>query len=271
MEIDSRFTALCILGSYAVVAALERVPALRMRESRFWRPFFSTDVGWYLVTIGVAVAFGPYLEKLAGARAEFGIPGLETLALPWLAQVALATVLYDFGATMAHMLLHRYDWLWRFHKVHHSSRVLDWLATTRAHGVEQLFRSIPTKALLFAAGLPASAVAIGIAIYALVATFGHSNLRLNLSSIEWLFVTPRVHRRHHVPETTHRNFGTVFTIWDRLFGCLVIKDTRPDEPLGIPGEVETYPQSFWPQIVQPFRAPTSSQRSSAPHSKGAST
>ncbi len=254
MEIDSRFTALCILGGYAVVATLERVPALRLRESRFWRPFFATDAGWYLVTIGVALVFGPYLEKLADTRAGFGVPGLESLALPWLAEVAIATVLYDLGATSAHMLLHRFNWLWRLHKVHHSTRVLDWLATTRAHGLEHLFRSIPTKAVLFTLGLPASVIAVAIAIYAVFATFGHSNLRLKLSRIEWLFVTPRIHRLHHVPETTHRNFGTIFTVWDRLFSRLVVKEVEPDQPLGVPGEVDSYPQCWGLQLVEPFRS-----------------
>jgi sterol desaturase/sphingolipid hydroxylase (fatty acid hydroxylase superfamily) len=253
MEIDFRFTALSILAGYALVATLERVRSLRLRESAFLRPFFATDVLWYLAAIAVTLAFGPLLEGLARARAAIGLPGLESLQLSWVAQVGVATLLYDVGATATHRILHRYDALWRLHKVHHSSRVLDWLATTRAHALEHLFRGIPTQAALFAMGVPASALAVALAIYAAFATLGHSNLRIDLSALEWLFVTPRIHHLHHVPETTHCNFGTIFTLWDRASGRLVVKVASADEVLGVPGEVEGYPQTWWRQLVEPFR------------------
>lgn len=253
MDLDLRFTAASILAGYAVVAMLERSQALRLRESKFWRRFFATDVGWYLSAVAVTLAFAPFFEALAVRRAALGLPGLETLDIPWWAHVALATVLYDLGTTAAHRLLHHSDVLWRFHKVHHSSRVLDWLATTRAHALEHLARGIPTQALLFLLGTPASAVAAAIALYAAFATLGHSNLRLPLSRLEWLFVTPRIHHLHHVPETTHRNFGTVFTLWDRALGSFVGGKANEDEVLGVPGEVESYPQTWHHQWLEPFR------------------
>ena len=116
MEIDLRFTVLCVLASYAAVAALERVPRLKLCDSAFWRPFFATDVGWYLVAIGVTAACGPLLEGLASSRAALGVPGLEALELPWAVEVLIATVLYDLGTSAAHMLLHRYEVLWRLHR-----------------------------------------------------------------------------------------------------------------------------------------------------------
>lgn len=229
MEIDFRFTAVSILVGYAAFALLERIPALRLRESRFWRPYFATDVGWYLAVVTITVAFGPAFEGLARVRADLGLPGLDSLGLPWAAQVVVALVLYDFGTFAAHVLVHHYDFLWRLHKVHHSSPVLDWLATTRAHGLEHLARGIPVQAALFALGVPVSAIATAIAIYAAFATLGHSNLRIDLAWLEWLFVTPRLHHLHHAPETTQRNFGTVFTIWDRLFDRLTIGSADPGE------------------------------------------
>ncbi len=259
MEFDLRFTAAAVIATYAIFAALERSRSLRLRESRFLRPFFATDVGWYVVTVGVTLAFGPALQGLAQARAMLGFGGIESLDLPWVALLAIATVLYDFGTFVGHLLLHRYEVLWRLHKIHHSSRVLDWLATTRAHGLEHLFRSIPTQAVLFTLGLPTSAVAVALAIYAAFATLGHSNLHLNLARWEWLFVTPRLHRLHHVPETTQRNFGTIFTVWDRALGFLVVRDYAPAAILGVPEETASYPQSWWPQLLEPFR-----QRPGAP-------
>ena len=126
-------------------------------------------------------------------------------------------------------------------------------ATTRAHAFEHLVRGIPTQAALFALGVPTSALAVAIAIYAAFATIGHSNLRLDLSRLEWIFVTPRIHHLHHVPETTHGNFGTIFTLWDWAIGRLVIKTASASRVLGVPGEVERYPQTWRRQLIEPFR------------------
>lgn len=256
MELDARFTALSILTGYVLVASLERFSGLRLRPSPLFRPAFATDVGWYLTVVGITLAFGPVLERLAVGRAAMGLPGLELLDLSWTAKLILAVVLYDALAFISHRMLHRFALLWRIHKVHHSSPVLDWLATTRAHGLEHLARGIPTQAFLLAIGVPASALAVALSIYAFFATLGHSNLRLNLAWIEPLCVTPRIHHLHHVPDTTERNFGTILTIWDRLCGSLLIKPADAGECLGVPGEIDRYPQSWPRQLFEPFRAET---------------
>ena len=248
-----RFAAASMLVIYGIVAAIERLSSLQFREAPLLRPFFATDVGWYLSTALVTIAFAPLLERLPEAVHALGLRTLTSVDPPLWASVVIALVLYDLGAFAAHVVLHRIGWLWRLHKVHHSSRLLDWLATTRAHACEHLFRNIPTQAMLFAIGLPLTAIVLALVVYAGFATLGHSNLRLPLRRLEALFVTPRLHRLHHVPETTERNFGTVFSLWDRAFGSLVVRDADQNESLGVPGEESTYPQSWGRQLLEPFR------------------
>lgn len=252
MPIDYRFTAAVIIAAYAVVAALERFSGRRFVEAPFFRPYFGTDVAWYFAAAAVTIWFGPLLEKLATVRAEAGLPGIESFNLPMAASVVLATVIYDFAATMCHMILHRFDFLWSVHKVHHSSRHLDWLATTRAHVLEHLFRGVPTQGALFVLGFPFEAVAIALAVYGAFAVLGHSNLKLDLVFAEGLLVTPRLHRLHHIPASTQRNFGTVLTLWDRILGCFLAADSDASDPLGVPGEADTYPQSWGAQLLRPF-------------------
>jgi hypothetical protein len=50
--------------------------------------------------------------------------------------------------------------------------------------------------------------------------FYHGNLRTNLGPLRFVLVTPQSHRIHHSIERSHRdtNFGSLFSIWDRLFG-----------------------------------------------------
>jgi sterol desaturase/sphingolipid hydroxylase (fatty acid hydroxylase superfamily) len=234
------------------VLALERVPALQFRPSRAVRPFMATDGAWYVVaTIANLIStfvFRPQLSRLA-------IPGVNDAiaALPLLPRLCLAVVVYDFVAFAVHVGIHRSDALWAVHKVHHSSLQLDGLATTRTHLFEHMLRNVPAQAVLFALGLSAPTVATALVVYAAFALHGHSNLRVGGRALELVFVTPRLHRLHHLPATTQNNFGTVLTIWDRLFGWLVTREASPQERTGVPGEIDDYPQRFLVAFRQPMK------------------
>ena len=165
-----------------------------------------------------------------------------------------ALVALDGGNYFAHWLLHRVDALWEFHKVHHSSRTLDWLATFRSHVVEQVVRRLVAPVLLVVAGLPLDAVVVAAAIFTAWATFNHSNLRARLGPLEALLMTPGLHRAHHLPRTTERNLGTVFTVWDALRGTLVRAQPTADVELGVPLETSSYPQDWLRQFVEPYSA-----------------
>jgi sterol desaturase/sphingolipid hydroxylase (fatty acid hydroxylase superfamily) len=128
-------------------------------------------------------------------------------------------------------------------KAHHSSRHLDWLAAFRSHIVEQLFRRILAPVFLIIAGFPPQAVAVAGGLFLAWGIFNHSNLSLRLPWLSSFFITPPLHRLHHVPGSDQRNFGTVFSLWDRLRGTLLTSEADSNAIMGVPGEVETYPQS----------------------------
>lgn len=242
---------LVLSSLFLATAALERVPAFQFRPLRGLRPFMATDAAWYLVATAANListfVFRPQLSQLA-------IPGVADAVngMPLVARAALALVVYDFVAFAVHVGIHRSDVLWSVHKVHHSSLQLDGLATTRTHLFEHLLRNVPAQAALFGLGMSAPIVATTLVIYAAFALHGHSNLRVGGRWLELIFVTPRLHRLHHLPATTQNNFGTVFTIWDRLFDRLVTRDASPDERTGVPGEIDDYPQRFLVAFRQPI-------------------
>jgi sterol desaturase/sphingolipid hydroxylase (fatty acid hydroxylase superfamily) len=237
-----------------VLAAIilgERLPRLRFERSRFRRRSFETDL-LYLTT--GAFGLGLVLREAAVRSAEAVgtlAPGLSALSPP--VALLFATILYDLAAYASHLLLHRVERLWRFHKVHHSSPTLDWLATFRAHLVEHALRHLASTGMLIAVGFPVRTVAGAATIYVAWAAFGHANLRIDLRFLEPLFITPRLHRLHHVPATSERNLGTIFSLWDRLRRNLVTDAGAAPVRLGLPGEVDAYPQSWLPQLIQPFR------------------
>lgn len=243
---------LLLSSLFLTVAALERNPRWQFSPTAFLRRYLATDAAWYLVATTASVistvVFRPLLRHLA-------IPGVADVVgvLPLVARLALAIVVYDFVAFAVHVGIHRSDALWSVHKVHHSSLQLDWLATTRTHLFEHMLRNVPAQATLFALGTPPPIVAATLIVYATFALLGHSNLRIGGRWLEAVFVTPRLHRLHHIPATTQSNFGTILTIWDRMFGRLVARNAAPDERMGVPGEIEEFPQRFVAAFRQPLK------------------
>jgi sterol desaturase/sphingolipid hydroxylase (fatty acid hydroxylase superfamily) len=237
---------------YCIVARLERRPALRFRNLPSPRPYLATDFAWYGLAIA-ATAFSVFVLRAQLARLEIGPLRRAVGNLPLVAKLLLGLVIFDFVSFAVHVGLHRSNVLWNVHKVHHSSLHLDGFATTRNHMFENLVRFVPGQAVLFLMGMPASVVAPTVALAAIYGVSNHSNLRVSAAWVEGVLVTPRLHRRHHVPTTTQHNFGAIFTFWDRAFGTLIRADTAPEERYGIPGEIDTFPQHFAPAFREPIR------------------
>ncbi len=243
-----------LVTSAFVLASLERLPGLRFRCSPLFRPFFASD-GFYLLTgyiAGASLAL-VYVVTLSTWLGPLGIPRVASLPVPLWTATVLCLVLLDLGNYVAHTALHRIDALWEIHKVHHSSRTLDWLATFRSHLLEQAIRRLIAPLALIVIGAPLPAIVVAASAFNAWAMLNHSNLALDLGMLEPVLVTPRLHRLHHLPETTDRNLGTVFTAWDRLLGRLVQHDVAPAACFGVPTEVESYPQGWGRQFVEPFR------------------
>jgi sterol desaturase/sphingolipid hydroxylase (fatty acid hydroxylase superfamily) len=238
-------------GVYLLVGRLERTRALRFRALSRRRRYLATDIAWYGVAIA-ATAVSVFLLRPVLARLSIR-PLRDALAgAPFLGKVAIGVVVFDLMSFLVHRCLHRYDALWSIHKVHHSSLELDGFATTRTHMAENMLRFVPSQALLFLIGMPVGVVAATVSVAAVYGVSNHSNLGVDLRWVESVFVTPRLHRRHHVPATTMNNYGGILTIWDRLAGTLVRSDTAAHERYGVPGEIDTYPQRFADAFRRPF-------------------
>jgi len=236
---------------YSSVAVLERTPALRFRRLTSPRPYLGTDAAWYAVAL-LATAISAFVFRPQLAKLAIGPVSRRMHDLPFAVKLLAGLILFDFVSFAVHVALHRSDVLWNVHKVHHSTLELDGFATTRAHMFENLVRFVPGQALLYVVGMPASVVTAVVATYAIFGVSNHSNIGVDLRWAERLFVTPRLHRRHHIPESSQNNFGTVLTVWDRAFGSLLVRDTRDGERFGVPGEVDTYPQRFAAAFREPL-------------------
>jgi sterol desaturase/sphingolipid hydroxylase (fatty acid hydroxylase superfamily) len=245
-------TLAIVLGALVLIV-LERIPALRRLPLRVLRPFFATDAAWLAAGNAGALQL-VFLFVVSGSAllAAVGVPRLADSGMPLWAMSLVALVLIDLGNYLAHDLLHRVDALWEIHKVHHSSRHLDWLATYRSHLLEQVLRRVVAPLGLILVGVPLEAIGVAAAVFLAWAMLNHANLAFGPRWLEWVFITPRLHRIHHGTRSSDRNFGTVFSVWDRVFGRLDTRDVPADIELGVPGEADTYPQSFFAQLREPL-------------------
>jgi sterol desaturase/sphingolipid hydroxylase (fatty acid hydroxylase superfamily) len=247
-------STIVLLHVAGILAVLERIPRLRRIPSPFLRPHVLTDVAFFVVSWAALAG----VSLLAFAWASNGVRssiGSLVGAAPWWAQVVASIVLLDLGNYLAHRLLHRSDTLWRFHEVHHSLPMLDWLATFRQHVVEQVVRRSVAPLVLVALGMPVNAAAVAAAVLLSWGVFSHSNLGIDLRFLEPLFITPRLHHLHHVPSSAVRNFGTFLSVWDRAFGTLDTRAVDPRTPLGAPGGRADYPQTFGALMLAPLARP----------------
>lgn len=157
-----------------------------------------------------------------------------------LAVLALFFVLADFGLYWTHRALH-HPRLWKQHRFHHSIRHVNVVSGLRGSFIHVLVSIAPYSIAM--ALVPVMAYD-GLLTFIVVFTilnqhYLHSNVRVpGARWLEWVFMTPRSHVAHHVAReaVANANYGTIFSIWDRLFGTWVSPDTiSHDERHGLEG------------------------------------
>jgi len=68
-------------------------------------------------------------------------------------QLLLFFILLDFVQWFTHVLLHQYEFLWKFHKVHHSVKEMGFAAQLCYHWVENIFyKPLKTIAVMLLGG-----------------------------------------------------------------------------------------------------------------------
>ncbi len=104
--------------------------------------------------------------------------------------------------------------------MHHSQRELNLFTDMRYHSLEYLIsRTLVTFPLLMLQTDVTEVLYLSFA-HQWYSRFVHTGVRTNLGPLRFVLVTPQSHRIHHSIEPVHfdRNFGVIFSIWDRLFG-----------------------------------------------------
>ena len=168
---------------------------------------------------------------------------LSGLGNPWL-EFVVAFAAQDLARYGLHCAHHRVRFLWRFHRVHHSSEHLDATSGLRMHLVDFVQLNL-VPVVLFGLLLdcrsfdPRVWLAIPLVVHGMDA-WQHGNLAMSLRSplARWwntLFVSPYFHSWHHARDWRRHdgNYGQTLALWDHLFGTAV-DEVEPCRDLGLP-------------------------------------
>ena len=195
-----------------------------------------------LLSFGLAVTVNRLSTGLITSGMEaispaFVIEWVHSLqALPGAVKILLAIFLVDFIIYWIHRAQHRFDTLWRTHVWHHSIEQMYWFAGFRTSFMHSFLYNIPQAMIpMLVFNLSPLQAGIGYSIALFIQFWEHTNVKVNIGPLRWLFITPQYHRVHH-SATRHsgKNLGTTFSLWDRMFGTYVDPASMPDSfPLGL--------------------------------------
>ena len=177
---------------------------------------------------------------------------------PWVAQLALALVLGEFGSYWTHRWMHEKNSLWKFHRLHHSSERLYWLNATRMHPVDGWISVLAFTFPLAVLGVPTNVMDL-LGVYASThAMLQHANLPVKLGPLRNIFSVAEVHRWHHSRKLheANANYGAILLCWDHCFKTYGFPSDRvPPVEVGLVDEPTTV-HGVFSQWVEPWSKPS---------------
>ena len=172
-------------------------------------------------------------------------------------QLVVFFVILDFVQWLTHVLLHKYEVLWRFHKVHHSVKEMGFAAHLRYHWMENiLYKPLKTLGVMLLGGFEPEQAYIVHFIAIIIGHLNHANIRITWGPFKYILNNSVMHLYHHMkalPENKPKgiNFGISLSIWDFLFKTSYVPDDNGEIELGFSNE-ENFPKGFFSQLFTGF-------------------
>ncbi|SFI83107.1 sterol desaturase family protein [Olleya namhaensis] len=263
---DNYFYGLILIS--LVVWGLEIVFPWRKNQSifrkDFWLDTFYMFFNFFLLNLIILIAlsntaagfFDDILGVVGLSISNFQLFDVDNLPL-WLG-LFIFFIISDFTQWITHNLLHRFEFLWNFHKVHHSVKEMGFAAHLRYHWMEPiLYKSMLYIPIAIIGGFDAQHVAIVHFFAITVGHLNHANLGWDYGALKYVFNNPKMHIWHHVKHlpkniTYGVNFGITLSIWDYIFKTNYIPHDGRDIELGFEGD-ETFPKDFISQELYPLK------------------
>lgn len=243
-----------LLGSTMIFVLIEKLFPLYKGQPVF-RIEWQTDLTHFVVNhflVGLTLLIVNYLIHRVFGWAIY--PPLQALiqGLPFAVELFACLLVADLVQYWTHRAYHEVPYLWRFHAVHHSTRVMDWMAGSRLHLLEVVATRVSILGALYVLGFSKGVLDAYIVIVGFQAVFNHANVSLPWGPLKYVLVTPDFHHWHHSSDRAalDRNYAAHFAFLDYLFGTAVNTDRTFPEKYGVLGDY--MPAGFVKQQLFPF-------------------
>jgi sterol desaturase/sphingolipid hydroxylase (fatty acid hydroxylase superfamily) len=244
-----------LLGSTLIFIVIEKLFPLYKTQPVF-RIEWQTDFMHFIVNhflVGLILLTVNFLIFRIFGWATYAPLQQWVRDLPFVVELFLILLAADLVQYWTHRAYHEVPFLWRFHAVHHSTKVLDWMAGSRMHMFELVATRVAVLGALYVLGFSKAVMDIYIIIVGFQAVLNHSNVKLPWGQLKYLIVTPDFHHWHHSSDQAalDRNYAAHFAFLDYLFGTAVKSDKPFPEKYGVLGDY--MPQGFVKQQLFPFK------------------
>lgn len=254
---ESLIQTLALLLAFLAVVLWERLRPLLPYDADD-RERLTSNFGLLIVNHAAPFFVVPMVTALSSwVAAMMTVGWLNTVHAPRWMMFAIAVLALDLTGWAVHRAMHKVGPLWRVHRVHHSDLRFDSSLGFRFHPVELAVMATVNAAVVMALGLPLEAVLLSGVITTLHNFFGHANasptFNVERRLRPWL-ITPDLHRVHHSARMADsmRNFGIVFSWWDRLAGTYRAPMAKSPSAFGLDDVRDPRRLSLIRLLVMPF-------------------
>ncbi len=251
-------TAPILFGSAVVVFLFERIQPNWPSWNRSHRDVLVDIRHAISVTIASQATLfvvPKLLAPVATLVEPFGTAALWPKDASLLLQLPLALVAAELFQYWSHRLSHTWEPFWRLHATHHSAPRLYFFNAARFHPLDIVIDTTAGLIPLTLLGTPPKVMILFALATAVLGYLQHSNVKVALGPLNYLFSMAELHRWHHAKnlDEANTNYGSNLILWDLVFGTFFWpRDRRPPESIGIP-DLEAFPQTYWGQLASPFR------------------
>ena len=244
------------------VWVLEIIFPWRKEQSVFRKDFWLDGFYMFFNFFIFSIAISGFYRLLQVGFSDIGITSksiafIDPSTWPMWLQLLVFFIILDFVQWFTHTLLHKYSFLWKFHKVHHSVKEMGFAAHLRYHWMENIFyKPLKAFAVMILFGFEPEQAYIVHFIAITIGHFNHANIKITWGPLKYIINNPVMHLHHHaydVPEGRYGvNFGISLSLWDYIFKTNYIPEDSGTIDLGFPG-VDKFPKNFIDQNTYGFR------------------
>ena len=241
-----------------LIFIIELIFPIFKRSAQTYKRWFTNFTFVILNTLVLRFFFPVLAASFAVICDQYNIGLFNYYNVSLLISMAASFLLLDLGIWIQHLLFHRSNFLWRFHKIHHSDEEVDFTTGVRFHPIEIIISMICKLILLAIIGPSVVIVIIFEIVLNASSIFNHGNIKITKVFdivLRKVIVTPNMHRIHHSENEneTNSNYGFNFSIWDKLFGTYIENSIKGDNMIVGLTEFNNKKKGLFFLLFKPFK------------------